>query len=208
MVREEADLTEQDRKETNASNRGEPAIEPRHPTAPQVVSGPELKESGSEMGPDRQPQVDPLESAQKEAAHNRDNWIRAVADLENYKKRAIQERSNLLKYRNEELLRDLLTVIDNLERALQHSGKEEKAHALTEGVAMTAKMFADILKKYGVTEIKAIGKDFDPHVHEAIMRVPVAEGGKTNQVVEEVEKGYMYQDRLLRPAKVVVSTGA
>lgn len=201
-------MTEQDRKETSASNRGEPDIEPRHTTAPQVVSSPEHKENVLEAEPDRQPEVDPLESAQREAAQNRDKWIRAVADLENYKKRAIQERSSLLKYRNEELLRDLLAIIDNLERALQHSGKEQQAHALTEGVAMTAKMFADILKKYGVTEINAVGQNFDPHVHEAIMRVPVDEGNKPNQVVQEVEKGYMYQDRLLRPAKVVVSTGA
>jgi molecular chaperone GrpE len=149
-------------------------------------------------------EVDPLEAARREAAENRDRWIRSVAELENYKKRTLQERSKLLKYRNEELLRDLLPVLDNMERALAHCEEAGRSDSLTEGVCLVIGMFREILEKYGVKEIKAIGEPFDPHLHEAIARVP---GGNqpVNMVVEELEKGYMYQDRLLRPAKAVVS---
>jgi molecular chaperone GrpE len=147
---------------------------------------------------------DPLEVARKEAEENRDRWIRSVADLENYKKRTLQERSNLLKYRNEELLRDLLPVLDNMERALAHCEETGRSDSLTEGVCLVVGMFREILERYGVKEIKAIGEPFDPHLHEAIARVP-AENKPANLVVDELEKGYMYQDRLLRPSKVVVS---
>jgi molecular chaperone GrpE len=160
--------------------------------------------SGSEKVEQSQAEQDPLEKALKEAEENRDRWMRAVADLENYKKRALQEKSKFLKYRNEELLRDLLAVVDNLERAQIHCDQAGRSDALADGVCMIAKMLRDILDRYGVKEIKALGETFDPHLHEAIARGPATDK-PANQVVEEMEKGYMYQDRLLRPAKVVVS---
>jgi len=147
---------------------------------------------------------DSLASARKEAEANRDRWMRAVADLENFKKRSLQEKNRLLKYRDEELLRDLLPVMDNLDRAVQHCTDAGRADALMDGLCLVAKMFKDVLARRQVTEIKALGEIFDPHLHEAIGRVP-AQAGKENLVVEEVEKGYMYQDKLLRPAKVVVA---
>jgi len=201
-------LTEQDPKKTNHSSRAEreKAIQQHAPTQPQAV--PQAAGPQEAAGEDVEAKPDPLESALKEAAENRDRWMRAVADLENYKKRSLQERSKLLKYKNEELLRDLVGIIDNLERALGHSSEAGRNDPLVEGVAMTAKMFRDILQKHGVTEIKALGETFDPHIHEAIARIPCPENGRPNQVVQEVEKGYMYQDRLLRPSKVVVSTEA
>jgi molecular chaperone GrpE len=146
---------------------------------------------------------DPLEVAQKQAAENKDKWIRAVAELDNYKKRAIQERSNILKYKNEEVLRDMLPIVDNLSRALEHA--PNKKDPVVEGVSMVLGMFKDVLSRYGVTEITALGNTFDPHKHEAIARVP-AQDAEPNTIVEELEKGYQYQDRLLRPSKVVVAT--
>lgn len=148
--------------------------------------------------------VDPLEKAQKEAAENLDRWMRAAADLENYKKRTLQERSRLLKYRNEDLLRDLLGVKDNLDRALAYCNRVERSDSVAEGVCMISNMFKDILERYGVKPIEALGKPFNPEFHEALARQPVA-GKAPNLVIEELEKGYLYQDRLLRPAKVVVS---
>ena len=200
-------LTEQDRKESNepVTEMGK-AIQQHAPSQPQAVR--ESTDQEKEAREKAEPAPDPLESAQKEATQNRDRWIRAVADLENYKKRSAQEKSRLLKYRNEELLRDLLVITDNLERALSHCNEEAQSDPLREGVAMTLKMFRDILKKHGVTEITALGETFNPHLHEAIARVPCPEDGRPNQVVQELEKGFMYEDRLLRPAKVVVSTEA
>jgi molecular chaperone GrpE len=210
----EVKVTEWDRNEPKGSEpldlqemrrRKEKALEEHTRTELTPVSG--EGSASQEIKAESQPELDPLEKALKEAEENRDRWMRAVAEFENYKKRALQEKSKFLKYRNEELLRDLLAVVDNLERAQMHCEAAGRSDALADGVCMVTKMFRDILERYGVREIKALGEPFDPHMHEAIARVP-AQGEPANQVVEEMEKGYMYQDRLLRPAKVVVSVSA
>lgn len=145
-----------------------------------------------------------LAVGEKEAWENRDRWMRSVADLENYKKRALHEKSRLITYQYEDLLKALLPVLDNLERALDHSQQGKVPEAFIEGVQMIAQMLKGVLEKYSVTPVKALGERFDPAVHEALSRMPVA-GAEPNVVVEELEKGYMYKDRLLRPAKVVIS---
>ncbi len=147
---------------------------------------------------------DPLEAAKREAAENRDRWMRAVADLENFKKRSFQEKSMLLKYKYEEILKDLLTVVDNIDRALGHCEQAGRADPVADGVCVISDMFRSLLSKYGVTEIDSMGKPFDPNVHEALAQIP-APDKDPNTVIEVMEKGYMYNDRLLRPAKVVVS---
>ncbi len=145
-----------------------------------------------------------IDEALQLAADNRDKWMRAVAEFENYKKRSIQERSKFQKYRNEELLRDMLPVMDNLERAIAASDAKS-AGPLLDGVKMTANMFKDVLSRFGVKAIESVGGPFNPEFQEAIATLNDP-GRDTNSVIEELEKGYMYQDRLLRPAKVVVST--
>lgn len=145
-----------------------------------------------------------LVKAELQAWENHDLRLRATADLENFKKRALQEKSRILKYRNEELLRDLLPIVDNLRRALDHPVNSEGVEAFVEGVRMISGMFGDVLERYGVKEITAMDEKFDPHWHEALARIPVPDR-ESNTVVEELEKGYTYQDRLLRPSRVVVS---
>ena len=167
-------MTEWDRNEPKGSEpidlqeirrKKEKALEEHARTELTPVSG---EGSPGEKIEESLPELDPLEKALKEAEENRDRWIRAVADLENYKKRAMQEKSKLLKYRNEELLRDLVAVVDNLERALMHCEAAGRSDALADGVCMITKMFREILERYGVKEIKALGEPFDPHLHEAI----------------------------------------
>ncbi len=178
------------------------AIQPHPPSEPALTraEGRVTKEKSEEIT-----EQDPLAFAKREAAENRDRWVRAVADLENYKKRAIQERSAILKYKNEDLLRDLLTVTDNIQRAVDFCSKEGRSDPVVDGICMISDMLRDLLKKYGVTEIEALGHPFDPNLHEAIATV-ATEDQKPNTVIEVLEKGYMYQDRLLRAAKVVIST--
>lgn len=142
--------------------------------------------------------------AEKESWENRDRWMRSVADFENYKKRALNDKTRLLTYQHEDLLRDLLPVLDSLERAVGHSENTSVPNAFIEGVEMIAQMLRGIFEKFGVTPVKAQGEPFDPAVHEALSRMP-APGMKPNVVVEVLEKGYLYKDRLLRPAKVVIS---
>ena len=174
----------------------------RHPPSEPALTGAEGRVT-EEKSEDITEQ-DPLAIAKREAVENRDRWVRAVADLENYKKRAIQERSAILKYKNEDLLRDLLTVTDNIKRAVDFCSKEGRSDPVVDGICMISDMLRDLLKKYGVTEIEALGQPFDPNLHEAIAKV-ATEGQKPNTVTEVLEKGYMYQDRLLRAAKVLIS---
>ncbi|MBM4326276.1 MAG: nucleotide exchange factor GrpE [Deltaproteobacteria bacterium] len=142
----------------------------------------------------------------KEAFDKQDRWMRAVAELDNFRKRSAQEREKLLKYRNEELLLDLLPVLDNFERAMEHSEHSGALESFVEGVRMIAQMLTDALTKHGVKKIESLGSAFDPTAHEAIAAVP-AVGQEPNTVIDVVEDGYMYQDRLLRPARVVVAAG-
>ncbi len=182
-------------------NNKDKAVQRHSPSEPTVVSGEraDKEREGEEIA-----QQDPLEAAKKEAAENRDRWMRAVADLENYKKRSIQERSALLKYKNEDVLRDLLTVTDNIQRAVDFCSKEGRSDPVVEGICMISDMLQDLLKRYGVTEIEALGQPFDPNFHEAIAKI-VSTDHQPNTVIEVMEKGYRYQDRLLRAAKVVVA---
>lgn len=180
------------------------ALEKHKPSEPAPVAG---KAPSPEGKKEAEIHEDPLKKAERESAENRDRWMRAVAELENFKKRAAQEKARILKYRNEDILRDLLPVKDNLERALSYCEEAGRSNGVAEGVCMISGMFADLFKKYGVTMIEALGKPFDPAYHEAIAQLPMP-GKAPNVVVEELEHGYMYEDKLLRPAKVVVSGAA
>jgi molecular chaperone GrpE len=145
-----------------------------------------------------------LARKEAEAAANWDKFVRERADLENYRKRVQREKEDLLKYGNESLLLEILPVIDNMERALIHSS-EESMSAVIEGVELTLSMLVAALKKFGVSPIEATGKMFDPAYHQAMTQVESADNAP-NTVVEEFQKGYMLNDRLLRPAMVSVAS--
>ncbi len=139
----------------------------------------------------------------KEAAEFFEKWLRLRAEFENFKKRMQKEKADLMKFGNESLLRALLPVLDNLSRALNH-GKEKGVNAsLLEGVELTQKQFMNILERFGVKEISAVGEFFDPEKHEAVAQEE--SDLEPNKVIGEVEKGYFYHERLLRPAKVIVA---
>ncbi len=145
-----------------------------------------------------------LEEAEKESSENHDKYLRACAELENYKKRAARDREDFIKYGNETLIKDMLPTVDNMERALEHASDSEDLKVFVDGLALIRDSFLAALGRHGVEEIDAIGKDFDPNFHEAMMQV---EGKKKedNKVVEEFEKGYLLNGRLLRPSKVSIS---
>lgn len=156
-------------------------------------------------------EVDPivrLEAAlaekETEAKTNWDKFLRERADLENLRKRFQKEKEDLFKYGNENLIQEILPSVDNLERALEHAG-DDNASAILEGVKMTLTMLLSALKKYGATPIEAKGAIFDPGFHQAMAQVETADQ-EPNTVVQEFQKGYMLNDRLLRPAMVTVAT--
>jgi molecular chaperone GrpE len=145
-----------------------------------------------------------LEAARAEARQNHDRWLRERADLENLKRRAARERTETIKFANEQVLRDLLPVVDNLERAVEHARAGGNGQPLVEGVTLVLKEFLAVLERHGVTRIEAKGAAFDPAAHEAMAQVESAEHAP-NSVVEEHQRGYRLSERLLRPALVTVA---
>ncbi len=143
--------------------------------------------------------------AQRLAEAN-DLRLRAVADLENFKKRAAREREEVQKFGVEKLLGELFPVLDNLDRALEATAAGGDLASFTEGVQMNRRLFEDTLGKFGVKGFSAVGEPFDPRFHEAIQQVESNEFA-ANVVAKELVRGYMLHERLVRPALVVVSAG-
>jgi molecular chaperone GrpE len=144
-----------------------------------------------------------LEEAEKKAADNYDKYVRTVAELDNYRKRAAREKTDAIQYGNENLLRDILPLVDGMDRALEQSCNSDDFEAFRKGLGLLQGQLLGCLQKHGVDLIDTAGKDFDPHVHEAMMQVESPEH-KDSQVVGEFERGYLLNGRLLRPAKVSV----
>lgn len=145
-----------------------------------------------------------LEAKEQEAKESRERLLRQAADLENYKKRATREKADAIRYANESLVKDLLPVLDNLERALGYAQGGGNGKPLLEGIEMVLKNFIEILGRHGVSQVSAAGERFDPSKHEAVAQV---ESGAhdPNTVIDEYRKGYYLLDRLLRPAQVTVA---
>jgi len=126
------------------------------------------------------------------------------ADFENFKKQKNKEKQELLKFGNEVLIKELLPVLDNLERALEHASTTENVTSIVEGIKIIHAEFLKILEKYGVTRVEAVGKKFDPNVHEAVFQ-EVRDDVEPGTVVSEFQKGYLLNGRLIRPSRVIVS---
>lgn len=142
-----------------------------------------------------------LEKVQKELAEVREQWVRTLADLDNYRKRTERESRETKRYALVEPMRDLVGVVDNLERALAAGGSVDD---LKLGVRMTLQQLVDVLKSHGVRDISAAGTPFDPSMHDAVARFEDASVSAPT-VAEELQRGYVLHDRLLRPALVKVA---
>jgi molecular chaperone GrpE len=135
-----------------------------------------------------------------------DRLLRKTAEFDNYRKRTDRERHQLAEAAAGDLLKELLPLVDDLERAMKADTGSQAAAPLMRGVEMIHKQLLDTLRKRGVTPIEALGADFDPHFHMAVAHEP-AEGRRDGEVIEEFTRGYMLGDRLLRPAMVKVAKG-
>jgi molecular chaperone GrpE len=148
------------------------------------------------------------ETAEQESKQHYERLLRVSADFENFKKRSFKEAEDFRKYANELLLLELLSVVDNLERAIQSTNSENNAAGcVIEGVEMTLKSLLKIFEKFSVKAIDAVGKPFDPNFHQAMMQ-EASDEHPENTILREFQKGYLLHDRLLRPSMVVVSKGA
>ncbi|HEY7501291.1 MAG TPA: nucleotide exchange factor GrpE [Vicinamibacterales bacterium] len=135
-----------------------------------------------------------------------DRLLRKTAEFENYRKRIERDRQSMAESAAADLVRDLLPLVDDLERALKAEANAEAAEAYRRGVELIHRQLLEVLRKRGVTAIDAVGADFDPHFHEAVAH-EAAEGRREGEVIEEFARGYMLGDRLIRPAMVKVAKG-
>ncbi len=145
------------------------------------------------------------EAVQAELKEANDKYLRLYAEFENYKKKVMKDKDELLKYSHESLVYELLPILDNLEMALKHSeGCGEDLQALVKGVENTQRELMRTLEKFGLAAIEALNKPFDPSVHHAMSQVE-REDLEANTVVEEFRRGYLFKEKVLRPSLVAVS---
>lgn len=176
-------------------------------TVEEVFAENEASDKTEEM-PAQKEEQDPMEQkvaeleGKLEEAENR--YLRLQADFDNFRRRSRIELEASAKYRAQSIITDLLPAIDNFERALKMDVDNEQAKSLKQGVEMVYRSLLDALKNEGVEVIEAVGKEFDPHLHQAVMQAEDENFGP-NIVVEEFQKGYMLKDRIIRPAMVKVN---
>ena len=148
-----------------------------------------------------------LTAKTQEADRLQERLLRLHAEFENYKKRMAREKAEFLKFANEGLILQFLPMLDNLERAVAAARAETGSTPLIEGIEMIVRLFRTTLEKVGVKPMEVLGQPFDPGFHQAVAQVESSQG-EANLVVEEIQKGYLLEGRVLRPAMVKVSRGA
>jgi len=177
--------------ETSASDEGEGAASSEGSTGEAEAKAPA-------------PPVDPVAEAKAEAQRFKDQWMRSAADFDNFRKRSRKELEDTRKAGREELLKDLLPVFDNLERAMTSAERATEVKPVSDGLKMVLRQFTDTLGRSGITKVPTVGTMFDPGLHEAIQQVETDEH-PAGTVVAEVQPGYLQGDRLVRAAMVVVA---
>ncbi len=151
--------------------------------------------------------IDPLAEAQRERDEFQDRWLRQTAEFDNYRKRMERERRDLANHAASDILHDLLPVLDDIERALAASEASDDPAVAPhrQGLELIHRQLADLLRKRHVTPIEAHGADFDPNLHQAVGQ-ETSDAHREGEVIEEMRRGYMLKDRLLRPSMVKVAT--
>ena len=150
--------------------------------------------------------VKKVEGIEIKAQENYELYMRTYAEMENIKKRGKKEREDLAKFANESLIKEILPAIDSLEKAISHANNDTNESGLVKGLEMTLDGLMKTLEKSGLKEVEAVGKSFDPNFHEAISQQiddKVAQG----HIIMELQKGYLLNERLVRPSMVVISKG-
>jgi molecular chaperone GrpE len=154
-------------------------------------------ENGSEESHQKDNQQDLVKEAN-------DKYLRLLADFENFRRRTVQERRDLIQQSNKDLLEAVLPVFDDLERGLASMEKAEDKQAMIDGIRLIFQKFKNVLQQAGVQEIAATGEEFDPELHDAVVMVPAPQPDMKGKVVDEIQRGYKLNDKILRHSKVVV----
>jgi molecular chaperone GrpE len=149
-------------------------------------------------------EIDPLEKAQDEIAELKDKWLRSVAEFENYRKRTLKERAELILNGGEKVITAILPILDDMERAIENGAKTDDPEVLREGMTLIHQKFIKTLESQGVSKIETKDADFDTDVHEAVAMVPGMGDDKKGKVIDCLQEGYKLNDKVIRHAKVAV----
>lgn len=173
----------------------------------QNVTESEMETPEKELGElSRDDLLKKLEELRALSEKNHDLYLRAMAEIENIKRRFRKDKEDLGKFANESIIRELLPVLDNLQSAVSFAEKTNASASMLEGITLTLKMLIEVLQRSGVKEIKAVEEAFDPNFHQAVMHEETEEK-KAGIVIKELQKGYLLNERLIRPSMVVVGKG-
>ncbi|SEV81186.1 molecular chaperone GrpE [Prevotella aff. ruminicola Tc2-24] len=153
---------------------------------------------------DETEEQDPIEKAQKEIAELKDKWLRSVAEFENYRKRTLKERTELILNGGEKFITAVLPILDDMERAIENGTKTDDPEVLREGMTLIHQKFMKVLEAQGVSRIDTDNADFDTDVHEAVAMVPGMGDDKKGKVIDCLQQGYKLNDKVIRHAKVAV----
>lgn len=191
------DQTEKERVEEEVLNNPSEEATQEEPQA-------EGRQEGTELSEEEKLKEE-LAKAQEENASMQDKYLRLSAEFDNYRKRTLKEKSELIKSAGERVITDILPVLDDLERALQNMQKSEEAKALTEGVELIHGKFLKVLSQQGLKKIETEGKEFDTDYHEAIAMIPASSEEMKGKILDCVQTGYTLNDKVIRHAKVAVA---
>lgn len=189
-IEDEDILDEQVSEETDKEAETEEAVNP--------------EDSGMTENSDETEEQDPIEKAQKEIAELKDKWLRSVAEFENYRKRTLKERAELILNGGEKFITAVLPILDDMERAIENGAKTDDPEVLREGMTLIHQKFMKVLETQGVSKIDTDNADFDTDVHEAVAMVPGMGDDKKGKVIDCLQQGYKLNDKVIRHAKVAV----
>lgn len=186
-----------------AAEAGAPAADPFADSGIAPEAEPQEFPHAGESGQDLAAEI---ERWRKESEQNREKWMRAMAELENFRKRSRREIENSINFANASLLREFLEILDNFERAhgAVRDGEESAGEAYVEGMRLIYQRFVEVLRQQGLERIPAVGEEFDPNLHEAVSQIETDEV-QSGRVAHVVQEGYRLKEMVLRPAKVVVA---
>ena len=196
-------MTEKDMNIESEETLNEQTVEGTDKETEAEVSA-ETEASDSSDDANEAEEKDPLEKAQKEIAELKDKWLRSVAEFENYRKRTLKERTELILNGGEKVITSVLPVIDDMERAIENGAKTDDPDVLREGMALIHQKFMKVLEANGVSKIDTDNADFDTDVHEAVAMVPGMGDDKKGKVIDCLQQGYKLNDKVIRHAKVAV----
>jgi molecular chaperone GrpE len=196
----EIEITEHKDNTTNNSENND-SIE-------ELSQGEDLEETPSETETGKEPASDKKIHEEKvlleKLAEMQDKYLRLSAEFDNYRKRTLKEKMEISKYAGEELLKDILPVMDDFERALKHMETSGNCEGMKEGIDLIYVKLSDFLKRNGVKEIESLNSNFNVDLHDAAAKISVADEDKKGKIVEVILKGYYLKDKVLRHSKVVI----